>query len=708
MKLHLDFETRSTADLRKVGAHKYAADPSTDIWCAAWAIDDEEVQLVTPYTDYSIDFFNALQDAETIVAHNAAFERAICRSIMTPRYDWPEIPLKKWRCTMAMAYAMGLPGSLDDASAALGMSEGKDREGHRLMLSMCKPRRPHKDEARDPQRPFVYWRDDEVSRKRLYQYCINDVIVERALEKRLLPLSKAEQEVWFLDQRINDRGVCIDREMCKQAIKIVDDALVPLNKEMRRVTDGQVTSAANAVQLTNWLRSLGVQTDSVAKDVVDSLLTRDDLPADCRRALELRQECALSSVKKFAAFSDCALEDGRARGLLQYHAAGTGRWAGRRVQPQNFKRPGHDEEAIDEIIEEIFKGDHRRIGLLFGSVIPAVSDCVRGAIKAAPDHQLIVADLSNIESRVLAWLAGEDWKLEAFRQFDAGRGEDIYKIAYADCFGVLPWIVTKAQRQIGKPIELAHGYEGGPGSFVIMSKTYGVDISKAFNELVTRFPNDAERAFEAWKYRGNKSGMWHSMWCAAEIVKIRWRRKNVRIVQFWKDIKSAAIDAVRAPGVVTFANVIQKSVKFIRKGSFLFMQLPSGRVICLPYPEVKAVKTPWGSDDVELSFMTIGQYSRKWERTSLYGGKLANYATQGTARDVMVNGMLAVEAAGYPIVLTIHDEVVAEILKRSCGDGILGWLPDAENFSRIIATPPKWAPDLPLAANGFQAERYKK
>jgi DNA polymerase len=691
MKLHLDFETRSTADLRKVGAHKYAEDPTTDVWCAAWAIDDGPVELWAPYANADNPLLYALANADQIVAHNAGFERAICRSVMTPRYGWPEIPLEKWRCTMAMAYTMGLPGSLENASAALGLADSKDAEGHRLMLAMCKPRRARKGE--DPGQ--IYWRDDEASKQRLYQYCKNDVVVERELEKRLLPLSKAEQEIWFLDQRINDRGVRIDRDLCKSALKIVEDAILPLNKELRKVTGGEVSGVNNSVQLAAWLRSRGVEAASVAKDEVEKLLARDDLPPECQRALEIRQEGSLASVAKFDAFLHCAQDDGRARGLLQYHATGTGRWAGRRVQPHNFKRPGHDEESINGIIEEIYHGDYRRIAMLYGPVLPAVSDCLRGAICAAEGHEIIAPDLSNIESRVLAWLAGEQWKLEAFRQYDKGEGADIYKVAYGGAFGIDPAKVTKPQRQIGKPIELAHGYEGGPGSFRVMAKTYGVDISAAYAELTTRFHEDTVAACDAWDWRGRKSGMRHDTWVAAEIVKIRWRAKNPKIVQFWKDIKQAACMAVENPGAIITCG----KVKFRMAGSFLFMLLPSRRAICLPYPQVKSVKTPWGSDDKELTFMTTNQYTRKWQRTGLYGGKLANYATQGTSRDILAGGMLRAEAAGYPVVLTVHDE---EVTEPPIGHG------SAKELETIMATPPAWALDLPLAAEGFQAERYRK
>lgn len=693
MKLHIDFETRSTVDLRAVGAHKYAQDQSTEVLCAAWAIDDGPVFRWHPGIS-DLNLLHDLERAELIVAHNAAFERAISAYVMTPRYGWPEIPLEKWRCTMVMAYAMGLPGSLDAASAALGMEVGKDVAGHRLMLAMCKPRAVHKNEA-----PGVYWREDEESKRRLYEYCKNDVIVERELERRLLPLSSAEQQLWFLDQRINDRGVLIDLELCKKARKIVGDAVAVLDDDMCGVTGGAVRACSNAIQLITFLRKQGLTVDSVAKDKVDELLARDDLPSFCRSALKLRQQGSLTSVAKFNAFMSSTGTDSRARGLLQYHAASTGRWGGRRVQPQNFKRPDA-EHCVPGILAAIEIGDYRLIEAFYGPVLPAVSDCLRGAIRAASGHILCAADLAGIEGRVLAWLAGEQWKLKAYRELDAGRGEDLYKIAYANAFNIDVKDVTKAQRQIGKPIELALGYEGGPGAFQVMAKTYDVDISASYAELFTRFPGLAEKATDAFQSRGKRSGIAPRAWVAAEIVKMRWRAANPAIAAFWAAMKEAAIMAVDQSLTVTCGPSLQAPlIRFRVSGSFLFMQLPSGRLICLPYPKVEDVLTPWGAKQPGLTFMVVDSMTNKWVRQAAYGGMLANYATQGTARDVMVHGMLAVEDANYPIVLTVHDEIVAEC---EAAHGSL------DEFIGLMSAVPPWAHGLPISADGFMEERYRK
>lgn len=690
MRVHIDFETRSTTDLRRCGVHKYVEDPYTDVLCAAWAVDDGPVGLWAPGQDDRA-LVAALEDAEHVVAHNAAFERAIVRGILTPRYGWPEIPLEKWRCTMAMAYAMGLPGSLDGAARALGLAYSKDMSGHRLMLAMCKPRRAHKNE--DPN--VVHWREDEKSKERLYAYCKPDVLVERELEKHLCPLSAAEQELWFLDQRINDRGVLVDRQLCESAKRVVAMAIEDLDGEMCEVTCGAVANAGNAAQLAAFLRSRGVGCTSVAKDEIENMLALDGLPGDCRRALVLRQQGALSSVAKFDAFLDSAGSDGRARGLLQYHATNTGRWAGRRIQTQNFRRPGSSEDDIDGIIKEVLAESPERIALFYGPVLPAVSDCLRGAIVAAPGNELVTADLRNIESRVLAWLAGDEFKLDLFRAFDAGAGEDIYRVAYANAFNIEPRDVTKAQRQIGKPIELALGYEGGPVAFQRMAKTYNVDIAASYDVLREKFPDEYEKSASAYADRGKTSGMPPRAWVAADIVKQNWRARNRLIVRLWAGLKEAAIAATgRAGEGVSFGRV-----GFYKDGKHLFMMLPAGRRICLPFAEVHDAKTPWGAPTSVLTFMNEDSLTRQWVRSGLYGGKLTNYATQGTARDILVHGMLAAEANGYVIRLTTHDDIMCE---QGARDG------SADELERLMCMEAPWAAGLPLAAGGFAAERLRK
>jgi DNA polymerase bacteriophage-type len=351
--VHVDFETRSAVDLAKAGVHVYADDPSTDIWCMAIAVDARPVTLWTRDDCGSADvhrlLFSHIRDGATFIAHNAPFELAIWNRLMVPRYGWPVLPVEQVRCTMAMAYAMALPGSLENAAAAVGLDIGKDMEGRSLMMRMAKPRKINPDGS------CVWWNEpDRLTR--LYAYCKQDVEVERKLEKRLLPLSPSEQALWVLDQKINDRGIQIDTRAVENAIGVVEEAKVRLDKEMQRVTGGWVPTCSRVADLTEWLSLQGFDVDGVAKADVADLLERDDLPPMVRRALELRREAAKSSTAKLKAMTKAANIDGRVRGLHQYHGASTGRWAGRRVQTQNFPRGTMDKEDVNAVLDILNRG----------------------------------------------------------------------------------------------------------------------------------------------------------------------------------------------------------------------------------------------------------------------------------------------------------------------------------------------------------------
>ena len=350
--LSIDFETRSVIDLDDANVYVLFDHPTTDVWCMAYAFDGEEVELWTPDSDEPpTRVFEHIAAGGLINAWNAAFERNCFNKLMGTRYGWPVPKLTQWRCTMAAAYAMSLPGSLGMAAPAIGLDIRKDDAGYRLMLQMSKPRRPRKDE---PQK--LYWWDDEAKRQRLGEYCKQDVRVERAVGSRLLPLSDAEQKVWFLDQVINDRGVYVDQELCEKSKVIVVEATRRLDAELAEITDFAVTAASNTGAIRKWLAASGLQTDSVAKDVLETLLARDDLTQEQRRVLEIRRDGGKSSTAKIDAMLARRQADGRMRGNLQYHGAGTGRWAARGAQLQNLMRPTESASAVSQIIDMILEG----------------------------------------------------------------------------------------------------------------------------------------------------------------------------------------------------------------------------------------------------------------------------------------------------------------------------------------------------------------
>lgn len=698
MKCHHDDETKSAVDLRKVGAYGYATHPTTDYWCKGWAFDDEEPVLWTPGQPCPPRIVKHVREGGIFSAWNAQFERLMWRCILTPRYGWPEPKLEQFHCTMAEAFAMSLPGRLEDCALALSVAEQKDMAGHRLMMQMARPRRINPDGS-------IVWWDDEARRRDLGEYCKQDVRTERAIGKRLVPLSQDELELYWLDQRINDRGVKIDERLCVQAKKIVAEATEKLDRELRELTGGDVTAVSNVQQLVQWLKRQGVDTDSVAKDAIEELLVRDDLPPAAQRALELRKLGAKTSTAKIDAMLTRRNSDGRMRGNLQYHGAGTGRWAARGAQLQNLPRPeiikDDDPVALEAkwriAIEALEGADPRLIEMLYGPPLTVVADTIRGMIVAEKGSTFTVADLAGIEGRGTAWIAGEDWKLDAFRAYDRKEGPDSYLVAAAGIYGC-SIADAKPHRQVGKVAELSLGYQGGPRAFAKMSKNYRVKLEPLFDGLWARASAERrERVEKGWIDRGKATGIAPKSWAAAEVIKLAWREKHPKIVAAWDGLEEAAIKAVMKPGTIFQFGY----VKYLVNGSFLWCLLPSGRTICYPFPKLVDREVQWGrlKDLPSVRYMATDQYTRKWTKKAFYGGLAMENVVQAISRDVMVGGMRRVEALRYWIVLTIHDEIVSEH-RVSHGS--------VEEFIAAMTAGEKWSGGFPIAAAGWQGPRYRK
>jgi DNA polymerase len=382
---------------------------------------------------------------------------------------------------------------------------------------------------------------------------------------------------------------------------------------------------------------------------------------------------------------------GRLHFLLQYCAAlRTGRWGGRNFQPQNLKRPSLKYDDILCAIEAVLSGCE---DVLLDDIMEAMSSAVRSALVAGPGRKLVVSDLSNIEGRKLAWLAGEEWKLDAFRDYDAGTGPDLYVLAYARAFNVDPSTVTEEQRQIGKVMELALGYEGGVGAFVSMAAAYGIDLAELAERARPTIPRnvllDAEETWQ-WAKRKNRTlGLEHDVYVICEALKRLWRAAHPQTVDLWEDVETAARSAILTPNTEFHAG----RLVFDRRGAWLRMKLPSGRYLLYPNPKVEGPAQ-------QIHYAAWNVYTKSWRHEPTYGGKLTENACQASSRDVMAYGMQPAEDAGYPIVLTVHDELVTEPPGNA--------LYDADELSQILATNPPWAAGLPLAAKGYETQRYRK
>jgi DNA polymerase len=638
--LYLDLETFCETPI-KHGTHRYAE--GAEILLTAFALDDEPVEVVEGWSpSLSAKAFAA----DRIVIHNSKFDRNILAA------QGIHIFVHKIHDTMAQARSVGLPGGLGMLCDVLGVpiDKAKDKAGRQLIQLFCKPLPKNRKERRATKVTHpVEW-------SRFVDYAALDVEAMREVFKRL-PVwnyQGAEYDLWKLDQRINDRGFAIDLDLARSAITAVAAEQGRLAHRTSDITDGDVESTNQRDKLlAHLLFEHGVTLPDMQKGTLERRVNDEQLPAVVRELIAIRLEASGTSTAKYQALVNATSSDGRLRGALEWcGAARTGRWSGRLFQPQNLPRPKHSAAEIGASIDALKAGV---ADLVFDDVIARASSAIRGAIVAPPVRKIVAADLSNIEGRVLAWLAGETWKVKAFADYDKGVGHDLYVLTAAAILGKRPEDVTKEERQsAGKVPDLACGYQGAVGAFSSMAALYGLNL-----------PEDE----------------------VLRIVK-GWRSRHSNIVDFWYGLERKALDAVRAPGVtLTFGRL-----KLRRDGSWLRIVLPSGRMLCYPSPRI--------DEDNRLSYMGVNQYTRKWERIPTYGGKFAAEVTQGTARDVIADAMPRAEAAGYEIVLTVHDEVVSET-------------PDEERFSgaglaQIMATNPAWADGLPLAAAGFEGRRYGK
>ena len=685
--LFLDLETYSEVPITH-GTHRYAE--GAEIMVAAWAIDDGQVwvdDLTGVTLAYSeTELMSVLRGDEIgeIVIHNSHFDRTVLA------HNGIHLPVEKITDTMTLAMQHSLPGSLAKLCEILRVpfDQAKDKDGKRLINLFCKPR-PKKQKLRRATRET-----HPEDWQKFLDYARLDIEAMRAVYKKL-PKWNDERALWQLDQQINDRGVAIDLDLVRAAIRATDEEKERLAGEAQSLTDGAVRAATQRDAVLRYLlEKHGIPMDDLRASTVEAMLGNDNYPWEVRELLRVRLQASTASVAKYKALERSTSSDGRLRGTLQFCGAiRTGRWAGRLFQPQNLPRPSRGAEAIDYGIESLKRGEHDT--LVSGGVMSFASDALRGSIIAPPGKKLVVADLSNIEGRVLAWLAGEDWKLQAFRDYDNGKGEDLYKITAGKILGKRPEAVTKKERQeVGKVAELALGYQGGPGAFLTFALAYGVELDAlAAVARQNLDPDVIEGSAGAWDWmqrtKKNTLGLERETWIGIDAIKRAWRLAHPGTTGVWAMIEHAVLSQLENPAAIA---AFPGRLVIDKKGAWLRIRLPSGRFLCYPAPVV--------GEGGKISYMGVNQYSRKWSRISTYGGKLVENITQAVARDVLAHGMLAAEAAGYRIVLSVHDELITET-------------PDTPDYSpeglaALMSGNPPWADGLPLAAAGFETYRYRK
>lgn len=645
--LAIDIETYSPVDLLKSGVYPYSQHPEFEILLFAYAFDSDPVTVIDIASGEALpeEVLEALEDENVLkTAFNAAFERNCIDEFFNL---W--IPTEQWECTMVKASMLGLPLSLSAVAGVLRLEDQKMIAGKALIRYFslpCKPTKANGMRTRNlPQHEPAKW---ELFKK----YCAKDVVVERSIRTKIkfFEIPEFEKRLYVLDQDINDRGVMLDRSFIQNAISIDALSRERLTAEAIRLTG--LNNPNSAAQLKVWIgQETGEEVKSLSKETIPALLENSSCEI-LTKVLQIRQEMAKTSVKKYEAMSNAICEDGRAHGLLQFYGANrTGRWAGRLVQVQNL--PQNHLYDLDLARQLVSENDIEMLEMLFGNVPDTLSQLIRTAFVAKPGYTFLVADFSAIEARVIAWLAGEKWRLDVFNTHGK-----IYEASASQMFRVPIESVTKGSplRQKGKISELALGYQGGVGALTTMGALKMGLEEKELQGLV-----DA------------------------------WRNANPAIVRLWAEVGRAALEAVEEKTLVPFKH----DIKFECRNNLLYIQLPSGRKLAYMRPTISGNK--FGSN--ALKYEGMNQTTKQWCVQDTYGGKLVENIVQAVARDLLAEAMVNVEKAGYRIVMHVHDEIIIECEKDKA---------DLEEVCRIMGQPVKWAKGLPLRADGYETEYYKK
>ena len=646
-KLSCDIETFSDVDLIRCGVYKYADSPNFEMLLFAYAVDDGDVHIIDIAGGEELpeEIIQAIK-SDTVVktAYNAQFER-VCLSRYLKLPDGEYLNPQSWYCTAVQAAELALPLSLADVGSVLGLERQKMTEGKELIKYFCVPCKPTKSNGnRTRNRPCHDINKWETFKK----YCMRDVDVERQIADKLkmYPISDEEHRLYVLDQIINDRGVLVDCELAGQAVKLNSIQTAVAVEQAYMITG--LENPNSVTQLKQWLKENGVEIESLSKKAVKSLA--DETDGDVSEMLKLRLLMAKTSVKKYEAVIRSVCSDNRVHGMMRFCGANrTGRWSGNILQPQNLPQ-NHlpDLTLARDIVKD---GDFEMLDMMFGNVPNVLSELIRTVLIPKPNHRFIVADFSAIEARVLAWIAGEQWRIDTFKN-----GGDIYCASASKMFKVPveKHGVNGELRQKGKISELACGYGGSVGALKNMG---AVEMGVQENELQGLI-ND-------------------------------WRNANPHIVRFWYEVGNAAMKAIKEKTTVPLGKLV-----FAYERGILFIRLPSGRRLSYIKPRIGTNR--FGGDSI--TYMGINS-AKKWDRLETFGGKLTENIVQGTARDLLANALINAANAGYDTVFHVHDEIICEVPN---GYG------SVDELCKLMCIKPEWADGLPLNADGFECEYYKK
>lgn len=658
----LDYETRSRVSIKQSSGIEYAKHESTSIFCLGYRIDDGPLRLWIPErTKIPADLLDAFHCA-TLVAHNAAFERAITRWTL-PRYPlltdeqrelFRSLPPSRWKCTAAKTAACSLPRKLEDVASVLSLPTQKDKKGHKLILKYCKPRKPSK------KNPKTWW-DDKKDLRAIYRYCLVDVQAEYELDQALPDLTPEEQAVWELDQKINDRGVRIDVPTVKLILSMVNEEMANIAKQVTAMTKGGVTSVSQQARVLSWLNERGADLPNLKAPTLRDKLLKDDVTPEVKRMIEYRQSGSRTSTAKYIAMLKAVGADDRARELLLYGGAmPTMRWAGKRVQPQNFPRPTIKGFSSDEAIATIQSGGIKAIRAKYGDtkVMDVLVSSIRGMLIPSEEREFYCADFAAVEARIAFWLAEHQEGIQAFiedRKLYEEMASDIFKMDLED--------VKKdsLERFVGKES--------------ILGCQYGLGWAKFLKNC-------------------HQKGMPSVTAQIAKKAVYTYRDVHAPVPAFWRNIENAVVQAIRNPGETYQVT----KVKVYKRGRFLNIELPSGRRLRYFKPRLSQKQLANGRMVPQIHYWTVDHH--QWCEVVTWGGIFTNHCVQGIARDLMVAGIFNIEEAGYQFLLSVHDEGLAE---KKIGSGNL-----KEYVALMAGKLPRWAKGAPITAEGWVGPRYKK
>lgn len=643
--IYIDFETRSEVDIKESGSWVYSLHPSTQILCLAFKTPNTEPKLFVSGFETNQEIKNLfdrfIKAGEIFESHNAFFEKGIWQNILVKKYGWASIPNNQWRCSASVAAYHALPRNLGAAGNILNLSHKKDYEGKRIMLQLSRPK---------TKGGFIEPQEDPEKFKTLYNYCLQDVVAEQNLSERLGELPARELAIWQLDQKINMRGVHIDREAVESSIDILNQYIDKLNQEVGQIAEGYFETVNQRAKVLEWCKQQGENVVLYDKAYIADILPKIKNPK-VKRILEIRQEIGKTSTAKYQAMINSMGPDNRIRDVLFYHGASTGRWTGKLVQFQNLPRGKiKDMEKAVAFVKKV--KDYNTVDMFYDKPMEFMSSLIRGMVCAPEGKKLAVADFAAIEARVLGWVSGCQKMLSQFEN-----GIDLYKEMASIIYKTPVNEITPEQRQLGKAAILGAGYGMGAEKFYQTCLSWGIKIDEQL----------AVKAITAY------------------------RQTYSQVPAFWASTERAAHNAVRVKATVDAGRT-----KWFMANGFLKCQLPSGRH--LHYYEPKFESNHRGN--IELTYWSESMGSAV--RNGTYGGKLVENVVQAIARDLMAEAMLRLESQGFEIVLSIHDEVVAEYYDKEPAEAVV------KKFETIMSEVPLWAKGCPIQASGWVGKHYKK